>query len=161
MSAQNYLQFTPNEEVWTAPNKETHTVEVWHNDVSVGQLSFDGPQVFLRGDVKLMFKHILILRVDTNGRLYNGTTQLIEDPQIIKSLDLEMKVGELIFLVKKYVPSTVFIFFDREVDISAGTVNIGNFCNSCVIGANGFPNIDKDILNFLKTQNAPKRERNT
>ena len=89
--AENYLMFVPDDERWIAPEKGESVIEVWDRGVLAGTLSLNKNKVSFKGDMKLIFKHILLMLQSTQiaGTLTNATPNFRNDPNITTSLDLE------------------------------------------------------------------------
>ena len=157
--AENYLMFVPDDERWIAPEKGESVIEVWDRGVLAGTLSLNKNKVSFKGDMKLIFKHILLMLQSTQiaGKLTNATPNFRDDPNITTSLDLEMKTAEVIVFLRSYRPSIMFVFFGRQIDISHSTPQLKDMCHACFIGHQQFPSFSLIANDFVKSRPVPYR----
>ena len=100
MLLQIFLKFILDDGLWRPPIKTNqHTIKVLDHNIMVGEISLARPKLFLRGDMKLLFKYNIILEKDIEGRLVKSTKTLRNN---LKSLHhcLEMKHGQLLSYLK-------------------------------------------------------------
>ena len=155
MPLESYLEFIPGREVCIRASDSTYIIPVRHHGSIVGQLKLNKLNVSLRGEVKHILKHILLLARDSEGYLYNNSERYIKDPEITTSLDWEMKHKEVIIFFKDYAPTVAFIFMkDAPINPVQATPILSALCKSCFIasGLYNFPTYYYQVQDFVRRQ---------
>ena len=130
MPLQSYLEFVSGGEVWIGASESTYIILVLDHGTNVGNLNLNKLNVSLRGEVKLMLKHIMLLARDSEGRSYNDTVKFQNDLKITTSLDWEMNDRQILIYFKDYVTTSAFVFmvfiffWMRSLDLSACPVGL-------------------------------------
>ena len=153
MSLPSYLEFVPGREVCIRASDSTYIIPVRHHGSIVGQLKLNKLNVSLRGEVKHILKHILLLARDSEGYLYNNSERYIKDPEITTSLDWEMKHKEVIIFFKDYAPTVAFIFMkDAPINPAQAIPTLSPLCESSFIGLSGFPAYYSPIQGLVRRE---------
>ena len=64
----------------------------------------------IKGDVKILLKHVLILYPGEDQQYANFTTELRKNPEFTTVLSLEMYEKAFLFYFQEYTPTSVFFF---------------------------------------------------
>ena len=66
--------------------------------------------MIIKGDVKILLKHVLILYPGEDQQYANFTTELRKNPEFTTVLSLEMYEKAFLFYFQEYTPTSVFFF---------------------------------------------------
>ena len=96
--------------MWKKPFKDKFQIKVWDHHRIAGYLDFLGPKVLITGNVKMMLKHVRILSVGRDGKYFNYSTELKNDPLIINAVELNKHETTLFCFLSKSIRLSGFSF---------------------------------------------------
>ena len=120
-----------------------------HHNKIAGKIIVRDADVIMRGDLKTLLKHVLILFPRGDQQYSNFTTEVrakaLNDPEFTTILSLEMKEKAFLFHFEKYTPTSVFFFIvsGNRYDVSELTRTFLQLSHTCVIGNEGYPSFDQ------------------
>ena len=112
--ANTYLMFNLSDETWERQAENQRTMRLCHHNQIAGKVVVRGPHVIIRGDLKTLLKHVLILFPRKDQEYTNFTTGVRAEvrniPECTTVITLEMYEKAFLFYFEEYRPTSVFFF---------------------------------------------------
>ena len=147
--ANTYLMFNLSDETWVRPVENQRTMRLCHHNRIAGKVVVSGAHVLIKGDLKTLLKHVLILFPRKDQEYTNFTTgvraEVRNNPECTTVITLDMYEKAFLFYFEEYRPTSVFFFIvsGNRYDVSELTRTFLQLSHTCVIGNEGFPSFDQ------------------
>ena len=147
--ANTYLMFNLSDETWVRQAENQRTMRLCHHNKIAGKIVVRGADVIIRGDLKTLLKHVLILFPRKDQEYTNFTTgvraEVRNNPECTTVITLEMYEKAFLFYFEEYRPTSVFFFIvsGNRYDVSELTRTFLQLSHTCVIGNEGYPSFDQ------------------